>query len=78
MIEYFRNNPLPCTAVKYQRLKRVLTTVCLNKADEETLALSYIFADHEMYDRLITKYLPKFPHLFQIQESTDQDMNEWN
>ena len=36
--------------------------------------------DYELYNSLITKYLPRFPHLFQLQESTttDNDMNDWD
>jgi hypothetical protein len=41
---------------------------------------SFIFTDSELYNKLITKYMPKFPYLFQLQDSTttNNEMNDWD
>ena len=41
----------------------------------------FCFIDHELYNRVITKYLPKFPYLFQFKEESitaDTDRTDWN
>ncbi|XP_028397049.1 uncharacterized protein LOC114520893 isoform X2 [Dendronephthya gigantea] len=54
------------------------------KPDLSVVAEKYLnFAgtdfDYELYNSLITNFLPKFPDLFQIQDSvsTNEEMDEW-
>ena len=61
----------------------LIPTTSVNQAEERRLhyhQLVYFLTDYELYNKLITEYLPKFPHLFQLQESTttDEDMSEWS